>query len=360
MKTFNMLLMANAKQFVREKAALFWTFLFPIFFILIFGAVFSGGDNISFNVGLVIEDNSVIAQNMSDAFGQVTAFKLTVGQRDDELKALKDGDRRAVLIVEQGFGETIAMGGTANISVYYDPTQTSSVQILLPIVQKVVDNIDRAMSGTTPRVQLSEQTLQSHKLRAIDYLVPGILAMSLMQLGLFAVAPLVVDRENRVLKRLGATPLKRSTMIASTVVFNLIVAMMQAAIIIILARVVFHVPMMGNWFYLIGFIVLGTLTFLSMGYMLSSFAKNQQTLMPLIMAVQFPMMFLSGIFFPLEMIPGFMRPIMDAMPLTYLGDSLRQIMVESSALHSHIINLAVLGGWFVVCLVLAVRFFKWE
>ena len=360
MKTFNMLLMANAKQFVREKAALFWTFLFPIFFILIFGAVFSGGDNISFNVGLVIEDNSVIAQNMSDAFGQVTAFKLTVGQRDDELKALKDGDRRAVLIVEQGFGETIAMGGTANISVYYDPTQTSSVQILLPIVQKVVDNIDRAMSGTTPRVQLSEQTLQSHKLRAIDYLVPGILAMSLMQLGLFAVAPLVVDRENRVLKRLGATPLKRSTMIASTVVFNLIVAMMQAAIIIILARVVFHVPMMGNWFYLIGFIVLGTLTFLSMGYMLSSFAKNQQTLMPLIMAVQFPMMFLSGIFFPLEMIPGFMRPIMDAMPLTYLGDSLRQIMVESSALHSHIINLAVLGGWFVVCLILAVRFFKWE
>jgi ABC-2 type transport system permease protein len=360
MKTFNMLLMANAKQFVREKAALFWTFLFPIFFILIFGAVFSGGDNISFNVGLVMEDNSVIAQNMSDAFGQVTAFKLTVGQRDDELKALKDGDRRAVLIVEQGFGETIAMGGTANISVYYDPTQTSSVQILLPIVQKVVDNIDRAMSGTTPRVQLSEQTLQSHKLRAIDYLVPGILAMSLMQLGLFAVAPLVVDRENRVLKRLGATPLKRSTMIASTVVFNLIVAMMQAAIIIILARVVFHVPMMGNWLYLIGFIVLGTLTFLSMGYMLSSFAKNQQTLMPLIMAVQFPMMFLSGIFFPLEMIPGFMRPIMDAMPLTYLGDSLRQIMVESSALHSHIINLAVLGGWFVVCLILAVRFFKWE
>ena len=360
MKTFNMLLMANAKQFVREKAALFWTFLFPIFFILIFGAVFSGGDNISFNVGLVMEDNSTIAQNMSDAFGQVTAFKLTVGQRDDELKALKDGDRRAVLIVEQGFGETIAMGGTANISVYYDPTQTSSVQILLPIVQKVVDNIDRAMSGTTPRVQLSEQTLQSHKLRAIDYLVPGILAMSLMQLGLFAVAPLVVDRENRVLKRLGATPLKRSTMIASTVVFNLIVAMMQAAIIIILARVVFHVPMMGNWLYLIGFIILGTLTFLSMGYMLSSFAKNQQTLMPLIMAVQFPMMFLSGIFFPLEMIPGFMRPIMDAMPLTYLGDSLRQIMVESSALHSHIINLAVLGGWFVVCLVLAVRFFKWE
>jgi ABC-2 type transport system permease protein len=361
MKAFKYLLLANAKQFVREKAALFWTFLFPIFFILIFGAVFSGSmDDVSFDVGLVIEDDSAIAQNMSAAFGQVTAFKMTSGQRDDELQALQDGDRRAVLVIEQGFGETIARGGTANISVYYDPTQTSSAQILLPIVQKVVDNIDRGLSGTTPRVQLNEQTLQSHNLRAIDYLVPGILAMSLMQLGLFAVAPLVVDRENRVLKRLGATPLKRSTMIFSTVVFNLIVAMMQAALIIIIARLVFHVPMMGNWLFLIGFIVLGTLTFLAMGYMLSAFAKNQQTLMPLIMAIQFPMMFLSGIFFPLEMMPGFMRPIMDAMPLTYLADSIRQIMVESSAMHAHLINFGVLGGWFVVCLILAVRFFRWE
>jgi ABC-2 type transport system permease protein len=360
MKTFNMLLMANAKQFAREKAAFFWTFVFPIFFILIFGAVFSGGDDITFNVGLVVEDDSAVAQNLSMALGQVSAFELTAGQRADEMKALQDGDRRAVIIVNSGFGESIAQGQMADIDVYYDPTQTSSSQILLPIIQRVVDSFDRALSGSTPLLQLKEETLQSHNLRAIDYLVPGILAMSLMQLGLFAVAPIVVDRENKVLKRLGATPLRRSTMIMSTVVFNLIVAMLQAALIIIIARLVFDVPILGNWFYMIGFIILGTLTFLSMGYMLSAFAKNQQTLMPLIMAVQFPMMFLSGIFFPLEMMPGFMRPIMDAMPLTYLADSLRQIMVESSALHSHIINLAVLGGWFVVSLILAVRFFKWE
>ncbi|MEA1958727.1 MAG: ABC transporter permease, partial [Chloroflexota bacterium] len=68
----------------------------------------------------------------------------------------------------------------------------------------------------------------------------------------------------------------------------------------------------------------------------------------------------SGIFFPVEMMPDFMRPVMDAIPLTYLGDSLRQVMVESSALHSHPINLAVLGGWCLVSLILAIRFFKWE
>jgi ABC-2 type transport system permease protein len=362
MKTFKVLLMANAKQFVRERAALFWTFIFPIFFILIFGAVFSGNmEDISYNVGLVVEDGSPIAQNISAALRQAPNLKLTEGQRADEIKAFQDGDRKAVLVIESGFGATIAQGGTADISIYYDKTQTSSAQLLLTIVQQTIDEFDRALSGSTQLIKLNPVTDEETKnSKAIDYLVPGILAMALMQLGLFAVAPIVVDRENKVLKRLGATPLRRSTMIISTVVFNLIVAVLQAVLIIVIARLVFHVPMLGNWFYLSGFILLGTLTFLAMGYMLSAFAKNQQTLMPLIMIVQFPMMFLSGIFFPLEMMPGFMRPIMDVMPLTYLGDSLRQIMVDSQPLHSNVVNLAVLGVWLVVCLVLAVRFFKWE
>ena len=356
MKVLGKLLVADIKQFLRERAALFWTFAFPIFFILIFGAVFSGGDDITFNVGLAVEDNSPVAQQLSAVLQEVPAFKVNIGNKSAELEALKSGDRRAVIIVPAGFGESIAQGSQGNIDVYYDPTQSSSAQILLPIIRQVLEGFGQAPS----LIQVKPMTLQTHEIRAIDYLVPGILAMALMQLGIFAAMPLVVERENRVLKRLGATPLRRSTMILSTVVFRLLIAMGQAALIIIVARLVFHVPMMGSWFYLAGMIILGTLTFLSMGYMISAFAKTQETAMPLLMVVQFPMMFLSGIFFPLEMMPGFMRPIMDAMPLTYLGDSFRQIMVDSSAMHSHLINAGVLGGWFVVCLIVAVRFFKWE
>jgi ABC-2 type transport system permease protein len=235
-----------------------------------------------------------------------------------------------------------------------------SAQILLPIIHRVLDEFDRMLGQTPSMIQLNERTLQIRNLRAIDYLTPGILAMAIMQLGLFAAIPLVVERQNRVLKRLGATPLRRSTMIASVVVFRLLVSLGQAALIIIVARLVFHVPMLGNWVYLLGMVILGTLTFLAMGYMLSAFAKNEDTATPLVMAIQFPMMFLSGIFFSVEMMPGFMRPIMNAMPLTYLGDSLRQIMVHSSALHPYLINMGVLGGWFLVSIIVAVRFFRWE
>ena len=355
MRVLRKLLVSDIKQFFRERSALFWTFAFPIFFILIFGAVFSGGDNVTFNVGLAVEDNSPSALQLSGALQQVPAFKLYMGNQSAELQALKSGDRRAVIVIPSGFGQTLLQKGNVTIDVYHDPTQSSSAQVLA-IITQVLEKFGQP----TPLINVNPVTLQTHEIRAIDYLTPGILAMAIMQLGIFAAMPLVVQRENRVLKRLGATPLRRSTMILSTVSFRLLIAIGQAALIIIVARLVFHVPMLGNWFFLAGVVILGALMFLTVGFMMSAFAKTQESAMPLLMMVQFPMMFLSGIFFPVEMMPGFMRPIMDAMPLTYLGDSIRQIMVQSTALHSHLINLGVLAGWFIVCLIVAVRFFKWE
>lgn len=360
MKAFRKLLVAHIKQFSRERAAVFWTFAFPVFFILVFGAIFSGEDDASFSIGMVVDDNSGAALGLSTAFQQIPVFDIHLGNQADELQALKDGDRRAVIIIRADFGKAIFQGEKGNIEVYYDPTQSISQQVVLPIVHQAVDGFDRMVTQTPSLVKLTERTLQVHDLRFVDYLVPGILAMALMQLGIFSAAPLVVERQNRVLKRLGATPLRRSTLIISNVVFRLLVAIGQAALILAVAHLVFDVPMLGSWFFLLGIVVMGTLSFLAMGYMLSAFAKTQDTIMPLLMAVQFPMMFLSGIFFPVEIIPDFMRPIMDVMPLTYLADSLRQIMVNSSAQHSHLINIAVLGGWFVACLIAAVRFFRWE
>jgi ABC-2 type transport system permease protein len=354
------LLVAHFKQFIREKAALFWTFAFPVFFILIFGAVFSGGDDTTFSVGLVMEDNSEVAQELSAALQEPEVLEVQIGERDDELQALEDGDRRAVIIIMPDFGEAISQGNKGEIEIYYDPTQTITAQVLIPIIEKVIDGFDRALSQVPSLIQVEAKTLQTYDLRAIDYLVPGILAMALMQLGIFAAVELVAERENKVLKRLGATPLRRSTIVISAVIFRLMVALVQAALIIIIARLVFDVPMLGSWLFLIGMVILGTLTFLALGYLLSAFAKTERTAMPLLMSIQFPMMFLSGIFFPVEMMPDFMVPIMNAMPLTYLGDSLRQIMVGAPALHLQYINVAVLGGWFVVCLIGAISFFRWE
>jgi len=360
MKAFAKLLVANLREFIRERPALFWTFAFPVLFILLFGAIFSGAEETEFSVGLVIEDTSYAAQGFAEALGYVPVFKLHEGAREAELQALRDGDRQAVIVVGPGLGDAVARGQMGDINVYHDPSQTTVVQVLLPIVRKVVAEFERTLVQSPSVIRLNERTIQTHELRFIDFFVPGILAMALMQLGIFAAMPLIVQRQNLILKRMGATPLRRSTIVASSVGFRLILSVVQALVIILIGRLVFNVQMTGNWFYLIGMVLLGAATFVAMGYALGARARSEETAMPLLMAIQFPMMFLGGVFFSLEMMPDFLQPVVRVIPLTYLGDSLRQIMVDASALHSHLVNICVLAGWLVACLLLAIRFFRWE
>jgi ABC-2 type transport system permease protein len=106
---------------------------------------------------------------------------------------------------------------------------------------------------------------------------------------------------------------------------------------------------------------LGALTFISIGYLVASFARTEASGSAIVQVIQFPMMFLSGIFWPIEFAPDWLRPIVYAMPLTYLGDALRQTMLEgSSRLFPLWMNAAVLTGWLLVSLAIAFRYFRWE
>ncbi len=103
-----------------------------------------------------------------------------------------------------------------------------------------------------------------------------------------------------------------------------------------------------------------TFTLISIGYFIVARARTVEAAQPIIQLVQFPMLFLSGIFWPVDFMPAAMRPIINAMPLTYLGDAFRQIMVGATPIHSLWLDAAVLGTWLVVCMILAIRLFKWE
>jgi ABC-2 type transport system permease protein len=181
-----------------------------------------------------------------------------------------------------------------------------------------------------------------------------------MFLGLFSGIVQVDRREKKVLKRFGATPLKKHTVVLSQIVQRLIIALMQAVIIIAIARLFFDVQMVGNWFVLLGVVFLGTLTMISIGYVIVARARTEESAQPIIQLVQFPMMFLSGIFFPLEFMPDFIKPVVMAMPLTYLGDALRQVMVNATPLYPLGIDLAVLSAWLLACMLLSFWLFKWE
>jgi ABC-2 type transport system permease protein len=361
MKTFIQLYLSNLREFTRNRLAMFWSVAFPVLFILLFGTTFSGNGNTTFNVGVAVEDHGTVGPALAQALVGVQAFHVTQGTSAGLLDNLKQGKLSAVIVIPEGVSAAVAAGKPANVEVHYDPSSQTTSQVVLTIVEKVVGGFDQSLTRQPALLILQPFTTTVSSLRTVDFLLPGILAMALMQLGVMATAPPLVQlREQQILRRLGATPLSRSMLLAAQVCLRLTIGLTQTVLLILVGSLVFHVHMLGNWFALAAFVVLGALMFVSLGYLMSGLAKTQDSIMGLSQLINFPMMFLSGLFFPVDMMPGWIKPIINAMPLTYLADGLRQIMVGAIPLHSLQVDLIVLAAWLVVCAILAVRFFRWE
>lgn len=361
MATVLQLYVANIKEFVRDRAALFWTLAFPLLFIILFGVIFAGPSAPNYTVGLVNQDNGPIGASLVDAFKRIDAFKIKEGSEQRQVGDLKKGQVDMVVVIPAGASEAVRANRTAGVRVYYDPSNTTDSQIKLSIVQEVLTRFNQSVTQVNPPLALEPRTTSTTTFSAVDFLVPGILAMALMQLGLFATAtPLVQLRQEGVLRRLGATPLPRWTVLVSQVLLRLTIGLVQAALILGLGFAVFGVKMQGNPLVLFGLIVLGALSFIAMGYLIASVSRTVEAASGISTAVNFPMMFLSGIFFPISVLPVFLTPVVRALPLTYLGDAIRQVMVGGVPEFPIMVDVAVMAAWTAVCALLSIRLFRWE
>lgn len=361
MKAFLQLYLASLKEFMRDRMAMFWTLAFPIFFILIFGLIFSGASSMTFDVGVAVEDKGQVGSALGQAFHQVDAFKITEGNSEALLAQLKDGDLRLVIVIPEGLSKSVAAGQAVQVKVYYDASSQNVTRIALTITEKIVEGFDRQLSQRPTLLTLQTESVTASNLRDIDFILPGILAMSLMQLGLFGTAPALVQlREQQVLRRLGATPLPRLTLLAAQVLHRITIGITQTFTIILVGRLLFKVAIVGPFLALVAFVLVGAFMFVAMGYFISGLAKTQESVMGISQLINFPMMFLSGVFFPVDFMPAWLKPVVTAMPLTYLADALRQIMVGATPTYSLGLDFAVLSLWLVGCGLLAMRFFRWE
>jgi ABC-2 type transport system permease protein len=379
MNAFRTLTIANIRSFTRDRAALFWTFAFPVIFILLFGAIFSGNGNVTYTVGWVDQDGTAASAQLRSAFGQVSLLNIRDGTLAASLDAMRKGDLQGVIVLPKGYAEAVAAstgqvaspaqgasagqaGSTGGVSLelFTDPSQQTASTTIRQVVAQVVNSVNLALTGRPRVLAVADHTLQTQDLTNAAFLVPGILGMALMQLGVFAAVPLVAQREKLILKRLSATPLRRWTLVGSNVVLRLLIGLVQAALIMGIGVAVFGVQVLGALWLLAALVILGALTFTSIGYVVASFARTEESANGIVQVIQFPMMFLSGVFFPLEIMPSVLRPVATVLPLTYLGDALRQVMVNGSPYAPLPVDVGVLAGWLIVCLAISARFFRWE
>jgi ABC-2 type transport system permease protein len=360
MNALLLLTVANIRSFTRDRAALFWTLAFPLIFVLLFGSIFSGGSSQK-SLGFADLDGSPASAQLKQAFAGISSVKVVDGSESELLASMKKGDLSTVILVPKGYGDTVeSRRGTASVTVYTDPSQSSADATTRQLVGYVLSAVNQAATGVPPAVEPSFQTIQTQDLTFISYLVPSILGMSLMQLGVFAAIPLVADRQKLILKRLQATPLRRWQLVGSNVLMRLLIAIVQTAIIVGVGSAAYHVEVAGSWLLIGALILLGSLAFIALGYVIASFAPSEDAANGMTSVVQFPLMFLSGTFFPIDAMPDALKTVARALPLTYLGDGLRQVMVDGTPFAPLWVCFAFLAVWLVVCFGIAARFFKWQ
>jgi ABC-2 type transport system permease protein len=358
------LTLANIRSYLRDRAAVFWTLAFPLVFIVMFGLIFQGGGGTRLTLGWVDLDTSPAAVQLKGGFATLDGVTLVETGKDDAIEQMKVGKVDGIVVVPAGYGASLASaaagGGAApvQLQIYTDPSRPQLAGSVYQAVGTVLGVVN--LGGRPPLVVPSPQTVQTTNLNAISYFVPSMLGLSIMQVGIFAAIPLVADREKLILKRLAATPLRRWQLVGSNVLMRVLIAFTQAIIIVAVGTLAFGVEITGSLLIVAGFVTLGAMAFLALGYVIASFAQTEDSANGMTSMIQFPMMFLSGAFFQIDQMPQFLQVVARIIPLTYLADALRQVMVGGAAFAPLWVCALVLLAWLVVCFGIAARKFRWQ
>jgi len=363
------LTVASLKMYFRNWQGVFWSLFFPAVIMVIFGFINFGGFNAP-DVGVVDQSQTPISTRLTvllDFFVSDEALDLTVGTEEDLTKLLENGDLDVIFIIPEGFAETDAK---SVVSVRADIRKPQEKAVALAVLNASLNRLLEEIEETPPefilsnRFGISESSIEVDEEEFSDFLVPGIAAMAIMQAGIFGVVfSLVRFRAQGVLRRLFATPIGANHFLVGQVITRLTIALMQAYILLIAGAIILDVSVGGSaaaWLSLSVLALLGGALFISLGLVISGWAKTEDTAAPVSNIIALPMMFMSGIFFPTDVLPNALQNFVQFLPLTYLADGMREAALDGSSLLELGPELLGLGIWTVALFALATRVFKWE
>lgn len=365
MRAYIQLTLAQLRIFGRNRQVLFWTLFFPVFLMIMLGSFLGKGADISIGGTIIDEDQTTASQ----AF----VAKLTDGSegskfveddnKDEALRWLEEGKQQLVVIIPEGYGEALRAGtsAAARIVLYYDETNRLASEFGQLYIEQVVEVVSKEITGYVPVVSVEAEGVQALELSFIDFLVPGILAMMIMTNNLNGVAGQIAAwRERGILRRMQSTTLNASTFIAAQITARLVLNGLQAVIVLLVANLVFGTQVNGSWFLLLSFVILGTLAFMSIGFIIAGIAKTPESAAPIAGFISFPLLFLGGIFFPIDNMPTYLQSIVKLLPIAHLTTGFRQIMNVGADLTTLWGEALLLSGWMIVAFIVATFTFKWE
>ncbi len=356
------LFIADLKMFYRNRQAAFWAMAFPLIFVAVFG-LFEFDQLPRVEMVVVDHADDTISRGIVDALQSVDFIETESGEDADAAVArVAEGEVGYALIIPQGLLESVAANqSVTNLRLIYDEGEVTTASIVSSVIGDVLDRTSMVVQGAQPLLALNTEGVAARQVNYFDFAMPGFVAMGVMFYGIIGIASVMaLYRQQRVLRRIKATPLPARTFFLAQVGAYLVISLVQAVAILAVGILIFGANVYGNLLWVGPLIILANLTFLNMGFIVGAFSKTVEAASGMGNAVAMPMMFFSGVFFPTDSLPAIMRSVVQYLPLTPLVDALRGVMLDAKPAWEFPNELALLAGWVVVTSVFAVRTFKFE
>ena len=339
--------------FVREPAAVFWTYGFPVVLALALGIAFRNRPPEPIEVAV---EASPGCEAWRDALATNETMHVRWLNSHEAREALRTG-KVSVVVGRQQPGPHSLRPQTEQPRVYqYDPTRPESRS-----ARALVDDALQRAEGRADPTVVRDQLVTEPGSRYIDFLIPGLLGFNLMSSGLWGVGFVIVEmRVRKLIKRMMATPMARTHFLLSFVLVRAVFLLGELPVLLGFAYWVFNVPIRGSLPLIVGLSALGSLMFAGMGLLIGSRAENTHTVAGLVNMTSLPMLVTSGVFFSAARFPDLVQPIIKLLPLTALIEAIRTVMLDGAGLSAVGSQIGIMLAWGLISFVLALFMFRWK
>ena len=359
--------LANLKMMARNRQGLFWALIFPLLLVVVFGLFDFHGVT---PTGVAVADFSggpkaEILREHLDTIAFLDSEELDPeepGALEGARRRLADGDLGYLLLVPHGLDDPAAenrAGAPEPVTLVYSTRNPERNQLIEGAVHSLVIELRSEGRPVLPDRLVTSEVIQTPEVDYFDTVLLGLLGLGIMTNSIISIAVRISTYRNQaVLMRLLATPLPVWKFFAGEIIAHLLLAMVQALIILAVGVFVFGGDIHGSLGWVLIIVLLGTVVFLNIGFILSAWARSPAAASGMGNAVALPMMFFAGTFFSTAALPWLLPYAALALPLTPMLDALREVAINSAPLWETWPQLAALGAWAVATALLAVRVFR--
>ncbi len=323
----------NIKTWLRSKGTVFWTLLFPVLLILIFGAIFLDTGNVEYDLVVQDLDDSKQSEEFVKILKNISVFNIIEIESNEDLSDyMKDNDKSSALQIPEDFGSSVQMSFvdenvSTNLTFFNDPSEQSTTGVVRNVVSNALNEYNMGITQGRRVVGMDEESTVGDDFEFIDFFVPGIIGFTIMTSCIYgSIERNTKYRKDGILRKLLTTPVTRTEWIVSKMLFMLFLSFVSTLLIIVVGMGVWGLSVKISVFFFV-IIIAASFLFSGMGMIVGRFVKEEETADMAGGAITFPMMFLAGTFFPLEQMPGFLQTIAQFLPLYYVNEALRNTMI---------------------------------